>query len=157
MVRTRLELPFHPQTASRIKVSARWHQMNVRICLWGPVTLDLTSSVPLDHRWSVDIDDITVTARNGEIVYCDIGWCISPAVAPLTLETQRLQLIFIMLMRLRSRVSAEAGPDDGVFEMYACVCRKYCYARMFCRVMRDGCGSSAACPCVGCLGASCSA
>ena len=119
-MRTRLELLFHPQTASRIKVSARWHQINVRICLWGPVTLDLTSSVPLDHRWSVDISDITVTARNGEIVYCDIGWCISPAVAPLTLETQRLQLIFIMLMRLRSRVSAEAGPDVRVVVMYAC-------------------------------------
>ena len=111
---------FSSSAAPRIKVSARWHQMNVRICLWGPVTLDLTSSVPLDHRWSVDISDITVTARDGEIVYCDIGWCISPAVAPLTLETQRLQLIFIMLMRLRSRVSAEAGPDVRVVVMYAC-------------------------------------
>ena len=113
-------LRFHTQRLLRIKVSARWHQMNVRICLWGPVTLDLTSSVPLDHRWSVDIDDITVTARDGEIVHCDIGWCISPAVAPLTLETQRLQLIFIVLMRLRSRVSAEAGPDVRVVVMYAC-------------------------------------
>ena len=112
---------YSSSAAPRIKVSARWHQMNVRICLWGPVTLDLTSSVPLAHRWSVDIlVDITVTARNGEIVYCDIGWCISPAVAPLTLETQRLQLIFIMLMRLRSRVSAEAGPDVRVVVMYAC-------------------------------------
>ena len=84
------------------------------------MTLALTSSVPLAHSWSVDIDDITVTARNGEIMYCDIGWCISPAVAPLTLETQRLQLIFIVLMRLRSRVSAEAGPDVRVVVMYAC-------------------------------------
>ena len=121
-MRTRPELPFHPQTAPRIKVSARWHQMNVRICLWGPVTLDLTSSVPLAHRWSVDIlVDITVTARDGEIVDCDIGGGIPPSVAPLTLETQRLQLIFIVLMRLRSRVSAEAGPDVRVFVMYACV------------------------------------
>ena len=112
---------FSYSAALRIKVSARWHQMNVRICLWGPVTLDLTSSVPLDHRWSVDIGDITVTARDGEIVHCDIGWCISPAAAPLILETQRLQLIFIVLMRLRSRVSAEAGPDVRVFVMYACV------------------------------------
>ena len=88
--------------------------------LMGSIGPDLTSSVPLDHRWSVDISDITVTARDGEIVYCDIGWCISPAVAPLTLETQRLQLIFIMLMRLRSRVSAEAGPDVRVVVMYAC-------------------------------------
>ena len=111
---------FSSSAAPRIKVSARWHQMNVRICLWGPVTLDLTSSVPLDHRWSVDISDITVTARDGEIVYCDIGWCISPAAAPLILETQRLQLIFIVLMRLRSRVSAEAGPDVRVVVMYAC-------------------------------------
>ena len=81
------------------------------------MTLDLTSSVPLAHRWSVDIGDITVTAQDGEIVYCDIGWCLSPAVALLSLyPASAAILIWCVCVRV---LQFEAGPDDRVFVMYA--------------------------------------
>ena len=54
--------------------------------LIGSVDPDLTSSVPLDHNMVRCIGDITSDCSDVfEIVHCDIGWCMSPAVAPLIL------------------------------------------------------------------------
>ena len=44
-----------------------------------------------------------VTARDGEIVHCDIGWCLSPAVALLSLYPA--SAAHLDMVRLRSRVA----------------------------------------------------